>query len=135
MRYPEYRLDEGRRTVVLRTIREVADHRGWRLWAVHVRSNHVHIVVTTEVKPEKVMVDLKAWSARRLRETFEEESDRVRWAQHGSTKYLWSENAVAAAGVYVVEEQGEPRARFDARSEGPRDDQKTPSPAAQKRTR
>jgi hypothetical protein len=63
MRYPEHRLDEGRRTVVLRTIREVADHRGWRLWAVHVRSNHVHIVVTTEVKPEKVMVDLKAWSA------------------------------------------------------------------------
>lgn len=98
MRHPEYRLDEGRRTVVLRTIREVADHRGWRLWAVHVRSNHVHIVVTTEVKPEKVMVDLKAWSARRLRETFEEESDRVRWAQQGSTKYLWSENAVAAAG-------------------------------------
>src|SRR5207244_3408458 len=37
MRQPEYTLDEPRRAVVLRTIVEVARHRGWKLWAVHVR--------------------------------------------------------------------------------------------------
>ena len=78
MRQPEYRLDEARRTVVLRTIREVATHRKWKLWAVHVRSNHVHIIVTAPVTPEKVMMDFKAWASRRLREAFEEEADRDR---------------------------------------------------------
>src|SRR6266700_977813 len=54
MRQEPYILDEPTRTVVLRTIREVAAQRGWKLWAVHVRTNHVHIVVTAAAKPEKV---------------------------------------------------------------------------------
>ena len=53
MRQPEYRLDADRRATVLRTIREVAQHRGWRLRAVHVRSNHVHLIITAADKPEK----------------------------------------------------------------------------------
>jgi hypothetical protein len=57
MRQEPYILDEARRAVVLRTIREVAAHRRWRLWAVHARTNHVHIVVTASDKPEKVMAD------------------------------------------------------------------------------
>src|SRR5437588_12633937 len=44
-------LDEPRRAVVLRTIREVAAYRRWKLWAVHVRTNHVHLVVTAAPKP------------------------------------------------------------------------------------
>ena len=46
MRQEPYLLDEARRGVVLRTIHEVAKHRRWVLWAVHVRTNHIHIVVT-----------------------------------------------------------------------------------------
>ena len=60
MTQPEYRLDENRRAVVLNTILEVAGHRGWKLWAVHVRSNHVHIVVTGNASAEKLMRDFKA---------------------------------------------------------------------------
>src|SRR5687767_3160994 len=55
-----YLLDDGRRATVLETIRDVALHRGWRLWAVHVRTNHVHLVITAEAAPEKVMADMKA---------------------------------------------------------------------------
>src|ERR1700733_6911551 len=55
MRQEPYTLDEPRRRVVLRTIREVAHHRKWKLWAVHIRSNHVHVVITADCKPEKVM--------------------------------------------------------------------------------
>jgi REP element-mobilizing transposase RayT len=110
-------LDAPRRAVVLRTIREVAAHRGWKLWAIHVRTNHVHIVVTATPKPEKVMADFKAWASRRLREVCGEPADRDRWTQHGSTRYLNKEASLAAAIAYVVDEQGEALACFDSRRE------------------
>jgi acetolactate synthase regulatory subunit len=58
MKQPEYRLDENQRTIVLETILEVARHRDWHVWAAHVRSNHVHVVISANVKPEKVLNDL-----------------------------------------------------------------------------
>jgi REP element-mobilizing transposase RayT len=115
MRQPEYRLDEARRAVVLRTVREVAAHRHWQLWAAHVRGNHVHIVVTAAGTPERVMADFKAWASRRLREAFGEDNDRDRWTQHGSTRYLWTEATLAEKVEYVVNGQGEPMACFDSR--------------------
>ena len=117
LRQEPYILDEPRRAVVLRTIREVAAHRRWKLWAVHVRTNHVHIVVTAADKPEKVMADFKAWASRRLREACAESADRDRWTQHGSTRYLNTEASLVGAIVYVVEEQGEKMACFDSRHE------------------
>jgi REP element-mobilizing transposase RayT len=115
LRQEPYVLDEPRRTIVLRTIRQVAAHRGWNLWAVHIRSNHVHIVVTADARPEKVMADFKAWASRRLREACGESADRDRWTQHGSTRYLNTPASLAAAITYVVEEQGEALACFDSR--------------------
>lgn len=117
LRQAPYWLDEPRREVVLRTIREVAQHRGWKVWAVHVRTNHVHIVVTASAKPEKVMADFKAWASRRLREVFGEESDRDRWTQHGSTRWLNNLAALDGAIAYVVEGQGEAMSLFDGRNE------------------
>src|SRR5262249_21981896 len=84
LRQEPYLLDPERRSVVLQTILDVAKHRHWQLWAAHVRSNHVHIVVTAPDKAEKVMADFKAWASRRLREAFRESADRDRWTQHGS---------------------------------------------------
>lgn len=112
-----YFLDEGRRQVVLRTIREVAAHRNWTLWATRVRTNHVHVIITADCKPEKVMADLKAWASRRLRETFDESSDRDRWTQHGSTLYLNDELSFEAKVKYVLDEQGEPTERYDHRTQ------------------
>lgn len=117
LRQDPYFLDAPRRPIVLRTIREVADHRGWKLWAVHVRTNHVHIVVTVGARPEKVMSDFKAWASRRLREAFAEPADRDRWTQHGSTRYLNTEASLIEAIVYVLDEQGERMAWFDGRDE------------------
>jgi REP element-mobilizing transposase RayT len=119
LRQEPYFLDEPRRKVVLHTISEVATHRGWKLWAVHVRTNHVHIVVTAASKPEKVMIDFKAWASRCLREALNEPPDRDRWSQHGSTRYLNSEPALQAEIVYVVDRQGEPMACFDSRTDNP----------------
>jgi len=112
---PPYLLDEARREIVLQTILEVARHRGWTLWAVHVRSNHVRIVVTADARPEKVMSDFKAYASRRLREQFDEPGDRTRWTQHGSTLYLWSDEQVGAKVEYTVNGQGRSMSVYDGR--------------------
>src|SRR6516225_9851698 len=52
-----YRLDQPQRQVVLRTIQEVSHHRGWRLIAAHLRSNHLHVITHAECGPDKVMED------------------------------------------------------------------------------
>src|SRR5262245_7215035 len=117
MRQEPYFLDEWRRKIVLRTIKEVAEHRNWKLWGVHVRTNHVHVVITAPCNPEKVMVDLKAWSSRRLREACNESSERDRWTQHGSTRYLNDEASFDGAMKYVIDEQGEPMDVYDSRKQ------------------
>ena len=115
MKQPEYRLDEQSRAIVLDTIAEVAQHRGWYLWAAHVRTNHVHVVISANVRPEKVLSDLKAWCSRRLRELLSESGSRERWTSHGSTRYIWKEDALDETIQYVVEQQGEPMAWFRAK--------------------
>jgi REP element-mobilizing transposase RayT len=117
MREPTYQLNLERRRVVLATVREVCRHRGWKLWACHVRTTHVHVIVSANAKPEKVMNDLKAYASRRLKEQLHESADAKRWTQHGSTRYLWKEHEVAAKVEYVLNGQGEPMERFDGTSE------------------
>jgi REP element-mobilizing transposase RayT len=110
-----YVLNAERRAVVLDTIREVAQYRGWKLWACHVRTTHVHIIVTGNAKPEKMMSDFKAYSSRRLKERLNEAADCKRWTQHGSTLYLWHEDEVAAKIVYVLDGQGTRMDAYDGR--------------------
>ncbi len=112
MDQPVYTMDAARRTVVLRTIREVCDHRKWVLLAAHVRSNHVHVVVQANAQPEKVMNDFKAYASRRLNEGGFDGPERKRWSRHGSTRYLWNSDAVEARVHYTLHEQGEIMAAF-----------------------
>ena len=115
MREAPYLLDDHRRPVVLETIQEVARHRRWQLHACHVRTNHVHIVVAADAKPEKVMSDFKAYASRRLKERLGESADCKRWTQHGSTRYLWNEEQLSAAVEYTVHGQGAPLIVIDGR--------------------
>ena len=85
--HPSYRLDEARRNAVLASIIERVN-RGWRLLAAHVRTNHVHILVEAEARPERVMNDLQSFASRRLNEFGLDSPDRKRWARHGSTRWL-----------------------------------------------
>jgi REP element-mobilizing transposase RayT len=112
MKQPPYELNRDRRAIVLQTLGEVCSHRGWNLLAAHVRTNHVHVVVETEVPPEKAMNDFKAYASRALNRLDGNEPDRRRWARHGSTRWLWKDQDVREAIRYVVEEQGEPMAVF-----------------------
>jgi REP element-mobilizing transposase RayT len=116
MKQDPYRLDEVRRQAVLDSLRQVCCFRGWTLLAAHVRTNHVHVVVTANRKPEPVMTALKAYSSRTLNRDALDLPDWRRWARHGSTRYLWTAESVQAAIQYVVHEQGPAMAVFETSS-------------------
>jgi REP element-mobilizing transposase RayT len=71
-----YLLDQQARPVVLAAIREVSAHRRWNLLAPHVRTNHVHVIVESEARPEKVMNDFKSYSSRALNKLARDGADR-----------------------------------------------------------
>lgn len=110
MKQPLASLDRHARELVARTVAEVAQRRGWAIHALAVQSTHVHVVVGAQgFTPERAMNDLKAWSTRRLREAGIVAADGRPWARHGSTRYLWKDEPVAAAIAYVEEGQDVPR--------------------------
>ena len=100
-------LDKNIREVVLKSILQVCGHRGWIAHAIHVRSNHIHIVVSGEEKPEKMMVDFKAYATRAIRKNSNNKSVIIKyWSQHGSTKYLWTKENLVSTIDYVKDRQG-----------------------------
>ncbi len=109
-----YEMDHSQRDIVLKAIGEVCRYRCWHLLAAHVRSNHVHIVVDSDVAPEAIMNAFKSYASRALNLDAPGHSGRLRWARHGSTRYLWSPERVAAAVRYVLDQQGDPMACYQA---------------------
>ena len=107
-----FTLDSISRETVLLALQDVALHRGWSLLAAHVRTNHVHTIVEADARPEKVMSDFKSYASRALNNLGHDGPDRKRWAHHGSTRWLWKDQDVREAIVYVVEGQGEPMSVF-----------------------
>ena len=114
MEQAPYLLDGDRREVVLAAIRERCLERQWTLLAVHVRTSHVHVVVQAEARPESVMNDLKSYASRCLNKKGLDGPTRRRWTRHGSTRWLWKPEQVSAAIRYVVDEQGDAMAVFEA---------------------
>jgi hypothetical protein len=73
----------------------------------------VHVVIDADQRAEQVMNALKAYASRALNQNGFERPDRRRWARHGSTRYLWTRDAVSAAVHCVVCEQGDPMTVFE----------------------
>jgi REP element-mobilizing transposase RayT len=107
-----YHLDAPRRQITLQALCAIARRKQWALHAVHVRSTHIHIILTANGPPERVMNDLKTAASRCLNKAYPAEHGRTRWTRHGSTRYLWTEEAVAQKVRYVLDEQGEPLERY-----------------------
>jgi REP element-mobilizing transposase RayT len=114
MAQPPYLLDLISRRIVLEAVLDRCQEQNWKLLAAHVRTNHVHLVVEAEVRPERIMNDLKSYASRRLNQNGIDDPARKRWARHGSTRWLWKPEQVSAAIRYLVDEQGEPMAVFEA---------------------
>jgi REP element-mobilizing transposase RayT len=108
-----YVLDASRRGVVLEGLCELSKRRGWTLHASHVRTSHVHAVINALRPPELVLNAMKSYASRHLNLAGFDTPDRRRWERHGSTRYLWTHEAIVAAIKYVVYEQGEAMTVFE----------------------
>jgi len=101
-------LGPNQRALVEEAIRETCEIRKWFLWAINVRTNHIHAVLTANCKPDRVLTAFKANSTRQMREKKCWKSERSPWSEGGSKRYLWTEEHLVNAIVYVKEDQGEP---------------------------
>jgi len=111
-----YTMRPSEREIVRDAIVSLCRAKGWRLLAVHVRSNHVHIVVAVDRDPDRVMSDLKAAASRGLTRAGFDDAKRKRWARHGSTLHLFDEATVADKIDYTLNRQGPPMALYDGRN-------------------
>jgi len=107
MKFKPVRLNAACRASVEHTIVEVVEHREWYIHAQSVQTNHVHLVINADAKPEKVMNDFKSYMTRGLRRAGLVDSKATVWGRHGSTRYLWTPEAIVAACRYVVEDQAD----------------------------
>jgi REP element-mobilizing transposase RayT len=101
-------LDATRRTAVLAAISETCTKRNWKLLALNIRTNHVHVVVQIgNEKPEAALIAFKANATRHMRKRRCWPSERSPWVEKGSRRYLWKQASVDAAIDYVNNSQGQ----------------------------
>lgn len=108
------KLDSKQRKIVEQTIREVCKFKDWVLHAVNVRTNHIHIVVSTGNHSAKSALNaFKAYSTKKLRHNNLWNFEHSPWSDKGSERYLWNEKSVETAIEYVVNGQGDKLPDFD----------------------
>jgi len=100
-------LDTNQRQSVETAIKDTCKHRAWRLRALNVRTNHVHVVVSIGLtRPERALNALKANATRQMREDGNWQESLSPWADKGSQRYLWTERSLSLAIDYVINGQG-----------------------------
>ncbi|MBU1260790.1 MAG: transposase [Planctomycetes bacterium] len=105
LKHPPIKLNASCRNAVLQAILEVCKFRGWFAHSVHVRANHVHIVVSGQEKPEKMMRDFKGYATRAIKKSPEISAEKY-WTKHGSTKYIRTKARLHSSIEYVKNGQG-----------------------------
>jgi len=103
---PRIHLNSQARSGVRQAIRAVVAHRKWQLYAMHVRTNHVHVVVAGNAEPERMLHDFKTWSTQRITDAGYWPRGEKTWSRHGNTRLLWDEEEVTSAVDYVLNGQG-----------------------------
>lgn len=108
MRFEPVVLDPPMRDLVHSTIETTCAAKSWELLAINARTNHVHVFVSADRPPERVLTTLKAWSTRQLRTCGCVGPEHPVWSRHGSTKWLMREDDVTRAIFYVTDMQDDP---------------------------
>ena len=109
----EFILSSEMRKIILASFQKTTVHFNWRLIAAHVRSNHAHLVIQSNIDKEKTMTKLKAYATQALKAEFPALCKRQKfWSTHGSTKLIWSEEQVFPVMHYIIAEQGDPMALY-----------------------
>lgn len=95
-------LNQEQRKIVTEAIEGVCNHRSYLLRALNVRTNHVHVAVTMDLPPDRIVNDFKAYATRALRANLQFSPKIQIWARGASTRYLWKPRHVMAAVDYVL---------------------------------
>ncbi len=85
--------------------RSHCEFRRWKLLAVNVRTNHVHVVAVVDIAPQMARDQLKANATQGLRRQVQPLIRDRTWTRGGDCHVLDTDDAVKAAGKYVVEGQ------------------------------
>ncbi len=103
------RLTPQQRQLVEEQIAETCRFRGWVLYAVNCRSNHLHVVVgAKKTTARKIRNDLKAWCTRKLKAN--DSTGREHWwAERGSIRAIFDDEGLFDVVVYVAETQDRKR--------------------------
>lgn len=107
MQQKPFVLTENNRSVVEKAVVEVCEYRNYDLKAVNIRSNHAHIVVSAQIKPELIINAFKSFATRKLRERYLIDRETKVWARGASRRYLWKPRHVTLAVDYVLYGQGD----------------------------
>lgn len=113
MKGPPFVLNKNQRLAVHREIEDVCRHRSYLLRALNVRTNHLHSVVSAEVRPELIINAFKSNATRALREQKLVGRDVKVWSLGKSRRYLWKPKSVALAIDYTLNQQGENLIEFE----------------------
>ena len=108
MKGPAVWLDRDQAVAVRDQILETAGHRGWRVLAVSIMSNHCHAIVTVpgDSDPSKLLGDFKAYASRRLSRLWTKPAGGTWWTEHGSKRRRRTEASVRAAVHYTLDQHG-----------------------------
>ncbi|HLB56134.1 MAG TPA: transposase [Coxiellaceae bacterium] len=105
-------MDESQRKIVLQSIIDTCKFSNWHLHAAQVRTNHMHVVVTSEKAPEKIAISLKAYATRYLKQQNPELNRERFWSRGASTGYIFQEEFLFRAMQYTIEDQGKEMAVY-----------------------
>ena len=81
----------------------VCEFRKWLLYALHVRTNHVHLIVEADTSPSRIFNDWKAYATRALNNP-----GRIHWSHGGSARSIQTPDGLTRAMHYVLRSQGDP---------------------------
>jgi len=107
------RLSPEQRDAVHQQIAETCKFRGWTLYEVNCRSNHLHVVVAAPAPPKVVRSQLKAWCTRKLKRLAQQQGADIVlrenwWAERGSQRFINDGASLEAAIIYVRDGQDSP---------------------------
>lgn len=113
MNEAELILNEAQCKTVLQSVINTCQYNHWKLYAAHVRTNHIHIVLASTMIKEKTLTKLKCYATKDLKKYHPEFIHRKHfWSRHGSTKNIWAPATLFPVLYYVIKQQGSPIALF-----------------------
>ena len=97
------------RKVVEKAIRETCAFRGWKIYALAVLSNHVHLIVAVSDKePKQILRIVKAYGSRALNRENRQTQRKRWWTSGGSAGRIYQKDSLNAAIAYVENQLSSP---------------------------